>query len=161
MGLSMLGVITAKNKQQYEDQDAVADHEDGNWPRPVTTYDSSTVEEYVRSLLDNPELIDRLALASEQDVVESRVIFPKHLPLSQLQQGVRSGRFVQGTFLASRENYLEGTLRVRGDGDSDKEVHVSQACFWKEQCCSIVSVSFKNKFTMKQWHSVLGMSSSS
>uniref|UniRef100_A0AAJ7SLB3 Protein DIS3 homolog n=3 Tax=Petromyzon marinus TaxID=7757 RepID=A0AAJ7SLB3_PETMA len=80
------------------------------------------VEEYVRSLLDNPELIDRLALASEQDVVESRVIFPEHLPLSQLQQGVRSGRFVQGTFLASRENYLEGTLRVRGDGDSDKEV---------------------------------------
>uniref|UniRef100_S4RYV0 DIS3 exosome endoribonuclease and 3'-5' exoribonuclease n=1 Tax=Petromyzon marinus TaxID=7757 RepID=S4RYV0_PETMA len=57
-----------------------------------------------------------------QDVVESRVIFPEHLPLSQLQQGVRSGRFVQGTFLASRENYLEGTLRVRGDGDSDKEV---------------------------------------
>uniref|UniRef100_S4R6J8 RNB domain-containing protein n=1 Tax=Petromyzon marinus TaxID=7757 RepID=S4R6J8_PETMA len=56
------------------------------------------------------------------DVVESRVIFPEHLPLSQLQQGVRSGRFVQGTFLASRENYLEGTLRVRGDGDSDKEV---------------------------------------
>ncbi|XP_075927490.1 exosome complex exonuclease RRP44-like [Petromyzon marinus] len=80
------------------------------------------MEEYVRSLLDNPELIDRLALASEQDVVESRVIFPEHLPLSQLQQGVRSGRFVQGTFLASRENYLEGTLRVRGDGDSDKEV---------------------------------------
>uniref|UniRef100_S4RY43 CSD1 domain-containing protein n=1 Tax=Petromyzon marinus TaxID=7757 RepID=S4RY43_PETMA len=56
------------------------------------------------------------------NVVESRVIFPEHLPLSQLQQGVRSGRFVQGTFLASRENYLEGTLRVRGDGDSDKEV---------------------------------------
>ncbi|XP_075927494.1 exosome complex exonuclease RRP44-like [Petromyzon marinus] len=83
---------------------------------------SARVEEYVRSLLDNPELIDRLALASEQDVVESRVIFPEHLPLSQLQQGVRSGRFVQGTFLASRENYLEGTLRVRGDGDSDKEV---------------------------------------
>uniref|UniRef100_S4RRK4 DIS3 exosome endoribonuclease and 3'-5' exoribonuclease n=1 Tax=Petromyzon marinus TaxID=7757 RepID=S4RRK4_PETMA len=57
-----------------------------------------------------------------EDVVESRVIFPEHLPLSQLQQGVRSGRFVQGTFLVSRENYLEGTLRVRGDGDSDKEV---------------------------------------
>uniref|UniRef100_S4RX40 DIS3 exosome endoribonuclease and 3'-5' exoribonuclease n=1 Tax=Petromyzon marinus TaxID=7757 RepID=S4RX40_PETMA len=50
--------------------------------------------------------------------------FPEHLPLSQLQQGVRSGRF-QGTFLASRENYLEGTLRVRGDGDSDKE-HILQ-----------------------------------
>ncbi|XP_075908336.1 exosome complex exonuclease RRP44-like [Petromyzon marinus] len=80
------------------------------------------LEEYVRSLVDNPELIDRLALASEQDVVESRVIFPEHLPLSQLQQGVRSGRFVQGTFLASRENYLEATLRVRGDGDSDKEL---------------------------------------
>ncbi|XP_075909488.1 exosome complex exonuclease RRP44-like isoform X1 [Petromyzon marinus] len=124
MGLSMLGVITAKNKQQYEDQDAVADHEDGNWPRPVTTYDSSTVEEYVHSLLDNRELIDRLALVLEQDVVESRVIFPEHLPLSQLQQRVRSGRFVQGTFLASRENYLEGILSVRGDGDSDKEVHV-------------------------------------
>ncbi|XP_075920884.1 exosome complex exonuclease RRP44-like [Petromyzon marinus] len=100
----------------------------------------SQLEEYVRRLLDNPELIDRLALATEQDVVESRVIFPEHLPLSQLQQGVRSGRFVQGTFLASRENYLEGTLRVRGDGDSDKEVHVSQACVWKEHCCSIVSV---------------------
>uniref|UniRef100_S4S040 Uncharacterized protein n=1 Tax=Petromyzon marinus TaxID=7757 RepID=S4S040_PETMA len=61
-------------------------------------------------------------LVKQCDVVESRVIFPEHLPLSQLQQGVRSGRFVQGTFLASRENYLEGTLRVRGDGDSDKEV---------------------------------------
>jgi len=41
-------------------------------------------------------------------------LFPLHLTPFQIQDGIKSGRLVQGTFLASRENYLEGSVNVEG-----------------------------------------------
>ncbi|XP_027700325.1 exosome complex exonuclease RRP44 [Vombatus ursinus] len=83
-----------------------------------------TCEEYIKSLTANPELVDRLAcLSDEGNEIESRkVIFPEHLPLSKLQQGIKSGVYLQGTFRASRENYLEATVWVHGDDDENREI---------------------------------------
>ncbi|XP_026971883.1 exosome complex exonuclease RRP44 isoform X2 [Sagmatias obliquidens] len=83
-----------------------------------------TCEEYVKSLTANPELIDRLACLSEEgnEIDSGKIIFSEHLPLSKLQQGIKSGAYLQGTFRASRENYLEATVWVHGDTEDNKEL---------------------------------------
>ncbi|XP_008981042.1 exosome complex exonuclease RRP44 isoform X2 [Callithrix jacchus] len=83
-----------------------------------------TCEEYVKSLTANPELIDRLACLSEEgnEIESGKIIFSEHLPLSKLQQGIKSGTYLQGTFRASRENYLEATVWIHGDSEENKEI---------------------------------------
>ncbi|MEQ2265238.1 exosome catalytic subunit dis3, partial [Xenotaenia resolanae] len=81
-------------------------------------------EEYVKSLIANPELVDRLALSNDDknDITSSKVLFPEHLPLSKVQAGIKNGSFLQGTFRASRDNYLEATVFVQGEGEDSTEV---------------------------------------
>ncbi|MEE6507477.1 hypothetical protein FKM82_024497 [Ascaphus truei] len=83
-----------------------------------------TCEEYIKSLVANPELVDRLACVSDEknEVESGRILFSEHLPLSKLQQGIKSGTYLQGTFRASRDNYLEATVWVHGDSTDNKEV---------------------------------------
>uniref|UniRef100_A0ABM5FZK3 Exosome complex exonuclease RRP44 isoform X1 n=1 Tax=Pogona vitticeps TaxID=103695 RepID=A0ABM5FZK3_9SAUR len=82
----------------------------------ITAY---TCEEYIKSLIGNPELVDRLACLNDEgnEIENGRIIFPEHLPLSKLQQGIKSELYLQGTFRANRDNYLEATVWVHGDGD--------------------------------------------
>ncbi|KAM9804414.1 exosome complex exonuclease RRP44 [Neosynchiropus ocellatus] len=81
-------------------------------------------EEYIKSLIANPELVDRLALSNDEksDITSSKVLFPEHLPLSKVQAGIKNGSFVQGTFRASRDNYLEATVFVQEEGKESTEV---------------------------------------
>uniref|UniRef100_A0A673CVA2 Exosome complex exonuclease RRP44 n=1 Tax=Sphaeramia orbicularis TaxID=375764 RepID=A0A673CVA2_9TELE len=83
-------------------------------------------EEYIKSLIANPELVDRLALTNDEKIssviTSSKVLFPEHLPLSRIQAGIKSGSFLQGTFRASRDNYLEATVFVPGEGEDSTEV---------------------------------------
>ncbi|MEQ2316670.1 exosome catalytic subunit dis3, partial [Ameca splendens] len=81
-------------------------------------------EEYVKNLIANPELVDRLALSNDDknDITSSKVLFPEHLPLSKVQAGIKNGSFLQGTFRASRDNYLEATVFVQGEGEDSTEV---------------------------------------
>ncbi|XP_070833623.1 exosome complex exonuclease RRP44 [Chaetodon trifascialis] len=81
-------------------------------------------EEYIRGLIANPELVDRLALSNDDknEITSSKVLFPEHLPLSKIQAGLKSGSFLQGTFRASRDNYLEATVFVQGEGEDSTEV---------------------------------------
>uniref|UniRef100_A0A8C6Q5A8 Exosome complex exonuclease RRP44 n=1 Tax=Nothobranchius furzeri TaxID=105023 RepID=A0A8C6Q5A8_NOTFU len=87
-------------------------------------------EEYIKSLLANPELVDLLALSNDDKVtaftdrnfIHILVLFPEHLPLSRIQVGIKSGSYLQGTFRASRDNYLEATVFVQGDGEDSTEV---------------------------------------
>lgn len=44
--------------------------------------------------------------------VSGKALFAPHLPLEQILRLVRAGRLLQGTFLQSRENYLEGNVTV-------------------------------------------------
>ncbi|XP_008319769.1 exosome complex exonuclease RRP44 [Cynoglossus semilaevis] len=81
-------------------------------------------EEYIKSLIANPELVDRLALSNDDknEVTSSKVLYPEHLPLSKIQTGIKSGSFIQGTFRASRDNYLEATVFIQKEGDDSTEV---------------------------------------
>ncbi|XP_067116337.1 exosome complex exonuclease RRP44 [Osmerus mordax] len=81
-------------------------------------------EEYIKSLIANPELVDRLALTNDDknEISSSKVLFPEHLPLSRIQAGIKSGTYIQGTFRASRDNYLEATVFVQGDEGESTEV---------------------------------------
>ncbi|XP_006639445.1 exosome complex exonuclease RRP44 [Lepisosteus oculatus] len=85
---------------------------------------SYNCEEYIKSLIANPELVDRLALKSEENNESDRgkILFPEHLPLSKIQAGIKSGRLLQGTFRANRDNYLEASVFVHRDGEEDVEV---------------------------------------
>lgn len=79
--------------------------------------EACTVYEYVRSLTDHPSLLDCLSGSSvdtdgEEKLTKRKISFPEHLPLSAIQSGMRSGRYIQGAFQGSRENFLEGFVRV-------------------------------------------------
>uniref|UniRef100_A0A8C5TDB1 Exosome complex exonuclease RRP44 n=1 Tax=Malurus cyaneus samueli TaxID=2593467 RepID=A0A8C5TDB1_9PASS len=89
----------------------------------ITAY---TCEEYIKSLTANPELVDRLACVTDEgkEIEGGKIIFPEHIPLSKLQQGIKSGIYLQGTYRASRENYLEATVWVHGDAEENKEIIV-------------------------------------
>ena len=78
-----------------------------------------TIQEYVRSMKDRPSLLDVLANtvadSDEVDMIDkgkSKFIFPEHFPLSVIQTGVKGGRYQQGIYQGSRENYLEGVVRL-------------------------------------------------
>ncbi|XP_035905748.1 exosome complex exonuclease RRP44 [Anopheles stephensi] len=68
--------------------------------------------EYMKAAKEKfAHLLDKI---SQRDTVcESKdPLFPSHLTLMQIHEGIKSGRLMQGGFIASRENYLEGYVRV-------------------------------------------------
>ena len=73
-----------------------------------------TVLEYVQSLSNAPHLIDRLAQEEDPEtgVGINKKLYPEHLGLSIIQTGLKSGKYLQGTFQASQENRLEGSVNV-------------------------------------------------
>ncbi|XP_063068491.1 exosome complex exonuclease RRP44 [Engraulis encrasicolus] len=81
-------------------------------------------EQYIKSLFANPELVDRLALSSDDknEITSSKILFPEHLPMHQILAGVKSGKYIQGTFRANRDNYLEGNVFIQGEGDESTEI---------------------------------------
>ncbi|CAL1543487.1 unnamed protein product [Lymnaea stagnalis] len=81
-----------------------------------------TIHDYVRSL-SNLSLIDLLANPLNQSTLDgtNKVLFAEHLGLVEIQKGIRSGKYLQGTLLISRENYLEANVSVK---DRDHMVFV-------------------------------------
>ncbi|XP_055617537.1 exosome complex exonuclease RRP44 [Toxorhynchites rutilus septentrionalis] len=71
----------------------------------------SSVADYVSSLSGFPELKDKV-FNTEQWQDESKIIFSAHLTASQIHEGIKRGELLQGSFFASRDNYLEGNVRV-------------------------------------------------
>ena len=61
------------------------------------------MDEYVKSLKEYPELQDKLAAPSNDDGDGHRKsIYPEHLSPREILLGIKSGKFLQGTFYASR-----------------------------------------------------------
>lgn len=79
---------------------------------------------YISHFLFNPTSFFwySLSLLHQNEITSSKVLFPEHLPLSRIQTGIKSGSFLQGTFRASRDNYLEATVFVQGEGEDSTEV---------------------------------------
>ena len=89
--------------------------------------------EYVETL-NKPELVDRIAAKentsldgvdgeiNEKQVTDTtrknkHIIFPEHKRLCDIQSLLKSGKLFQGSFQASRENYLEANVFLQ---DNDK-----------------------------------------
>lgn len=75
----------------------------------------ASMQDYISSLENPGFLLDKLSRKSYEVDGDSREpLFPCHLPPSQLHDGIKCGKFMQGTFMASRENFLEGSVNVEG-----------------------------------------------
>lgn len=72
----------------------------------------SSVRDYVKSLLEAPYLQDKLSLKEYGSEHNSLPLYPPHLTLIQIHSGIKNGKLYQGSFLASRENFLEGSVNV-------------------------------------------------
>ena len=75
------------------------------------------VSEYVKNVEGCPGLEDRLSQHNTTYELESggrEPLFPPHLTPIQIHGGIKAGNLFQGSFLASRENFLEGTVNVEG-----------------------------------------------
>lgn len=73
---------------------------------------TSSIGDYVKSLTETPYLQDKLCIKDFSSEADSRPIFPPHLTVVQIHEGIKNGRFYQGSFMASRENFLEGNVNV-------------------------------------------------
>lgn len=71
-----------------------------------------SVGDYVRSLTESPYLQDKLSLKEYSNEKSSNPLYPPHLTLVQVHDGIKNGKLYQGSFAASRENYLEGSVNV-------------------------------------------------
>ena len=79
--------------------------------------DVYTVHEYADSLSEHPALVDRLSKCGfdnddQSSKSKEKLLYPEHFALSTIQSGVKSGKYLQGVFQGSRENYLEGFVNV-------------------------------------------------
>lgn len=79
------------------------------------------MEDYVSSLENASLLLDKLCKRSYTLDCQGPDLFPCHLGPADIHNGISSGKLLQGTFLASRENFLEGNVNIEG-----KEKAVSQ-----------------------------------
>ncbi|XP_035719355.1 exosome complex exonuclease RRP44-like isoform X1 [Vespa mandarinia] len=73
-----------------------------------------SMEEYVRSLENSSFLLDKLSKKNFIFETEGQEFFPCHLSPSELHYGIKNGKFFQGTFSVSKENFLEGSVNVDG-----------------------------------------------
>lgn len=72
-----------------------------------------SVAEYVKSFTEAPHLQDKLSL-KEYGSENNTPLYPPHLTLVQIHDGIKNSKLYQGSFLASRENFLEGSVNVEG-----------------------------------------------
>lgn len=74
----------------------------------------SNVTDYVNGLKDCPKLQDKLSAKGFSSNDSKLAIYPPHLTVGAIHEGIKSGKLLQGSFQASRENYLEGFVNVEG-----------------------------------------------
>lgn len=70
-----------------------------------------SIRDYVKSLTETPHLQDKLSL-KEYGSENNSPLYAPHLTLVQIHNGIKNGKLYQGSFVASRENFLEGSVNV-------------------------------------------------
>ncbi|XP_053203061.1 LOW QUALITY PROTEIN: exosome complex exonuclease RRP44-like [Panonychus citri] len=91
----------------------------------VTCY---TIGEYVESLHDNVELLDKIVrlddepMETDQQSIgstkKSKFLYTEHVPLTLIQKGIKDGKYYQCKFNTNRDNYLEGSAHITLNGES-------------------------------------------
>lgn len=71
----------------------------------------------MKNLKDGQLLEDKLAKRDYHEVVDSKDLFPNHLPYSEIHGKIQEKKLYQGVFRASRENFLEGFVNVESFDD--------------------------------------------
>ncbi|CAD6889893.1 unnamed protein product [Tilletia controversa] len=76
------------------------------------------VREYIKGLPNYDQLSDLLSARHTDPSASSgraaEALYPQHMPLAELNAGVKTGALYQGYFNASQYNYLEATVRSAG-----------------------------------------------
>lgn len=72
------------------------------------------VRDYIENVNGFPGLIDKLSKNVIPESCSNDALYPAHLTPAQVHEGIRNNKLHQGTFHASRDNYLEGTATVSG-----------------------------------------------
>ncbi|XP_017760739.1 PREDICTED: exosome complex exonuclease RRP44 [Eufriesea mexicana] len=73
-----------------------------------------TMEDYILSLENSGFLVDKLCKKSYGIISDGPELFPCHFTPSEIHDGIKNRKLLQGTFTASRENFLEGFVNVDG-----------------------------------------------
>ncbi|XP_045765418.1 exosome complex exonuclease RRP44 isoform X2 [Maniola jurtina] len=73
-----------------------------------------SVKDYIENVNGFVGLVDKLSKNVIPESCTKDALYPAHLTPSQIHAGIRNGKLHQGTFHASRDNFLEGTASVSG-----------------------------------------------
>ncbi|CAK1545869.1 unnamed protein product [Leptosia nina] len=73
-----------------------------------------SVKDYIENTNGFPGLIDKLSKNVMPESSSKDALYPPHLTPSQIHTGIRNGKLHQGTFYASRDNFLEGSATISG-----------------------------------------------
>ncbi|CAK1598616.1 unnamed protein product [Parnassius mnemosyne] len=73
-----------------------------------------SVKDYIENVNGFVGLVDKLSKNVIPESCSKDALYPAHLTPTQIHTGIRNGKLYQGTFHASRENFLEGTSVVSG-----------------------------------------------
>ncbi|KPJ18970.1 Exosome complex exonuclease RRP44 [Papilio machaon] len=71
-----------------------------------------SVKDYIENVNGFVGLIDKLSKNVIPESCSKDALYPAHLTPSQVHAGIRNGKLYQGTFYASRDNYLEGSAVI-------------------------------------------------
>jgi exosome complex exonuclease DIS3/RRP44 len=84
---------------------------------------AKSIHQYVRELTEHPELLDLLnytddlptdAGAETGKMGKRKQLFEAHLPMSEVQKGIKNGKYYQGAIRVSRNNVSEAKIEVSG-----------------------------------------------
>ncbi|XP_026755514.2 exosome complex exonuclease RRP44 [Galleria mellonella] len=73
-----------------------------------------SVKDYVENVNGFVGLVDKLSKNVIPESCSKDALYPAHLTPAEIHSGIRNGKLHQGTFHASRDNFLEGTATVNG-----------------------------------------------
>ncbi|CAH2991712.1 unnamed protein product [Chilo suppressalis] len=71
-----------------------------------------SVKDYIENVNGFVGLIDKLSKNVIPETCSKDALYPAHFTPTQIHTGIRNGKLYQGTFHASRDNFLEGTVSV-------------------------------------------------
>ncbi|XP_059056639.1 exosome complex exonuclease RRP44 [Achroia grisella] len=73
-----------------------------------------SVKDYIENVTGFVGLVDKLSKNIMPESYSKDALYPAHLTPAEIHSGIRNGKFHQGTFHASRDNFLEGSASVNG-----------------------------------------------
>lgn len=73
---------------------------------------SVIVKDYIANLKCDVNILDKLSRKDFHEIVDAADFYPPHLTTRELHYKIKRGTFYQGTFRASRDNFLEGSIMV-------------------------------------------------